>query len=89
MKGFIQSRLLLHMYVLTQYFQKNDSDGSRNPVIERGGESKLTLTVNVEKVLVTFFTDHCKREPVLETLSFPHKISKGIFSESMCWRFWV
>ena len=36
-KGFIQSRLLLHMYVLTQYFQKNASDGSRNPVIERGG----------------------------------------------------
>ena len=31
-----------------------------------------------------FFTDHFKRTPVLETLSFP----KFFFSKSLCWRFW-
>ena len=34
----------------------------------------------LKKILVTFFfTDHFKRAPVLETLSFPHQIPKGIF----------
>ena len=28
---------------------------------------------------VFFFMDHFKRAPVLETLSFPHKIPKGFF----------
>ena len=34
----------------------------------------------LKKILITFFfTDHFKRAPVLETLSFPHQIPKGIF----------